>query len=319
MQTPEVLKWSTDSVDAPQRFDYYADALRTALVPMRLTAPHPQGFRSVMNLLDLGSVSVLRQEGTARRCYRESKDPAFERAFVIVSNLSGPCDVSHRGRSSLQAGDVLLVDTGYDFDLDMGMPYSTVGIKLSEGWMRQWLPSPAAMVGRRIPTGSGWGRALASFVAQLSPQLFVNSPLPRAVLIDHVGALLMLMASEAGWIDKSPSRPERGLRNRIIDCVAQRSAEAGLTAADVAQSIGISTRTLHRSLATTKETFGAALLSTRADVATRMLESPLMRRLTIAEIGRRAGFSDPSHFARVLRRRSGRTPKQIRADATLSK
>lgn len=31
-----------------------------------------------------------------------------------------------------------------------------------------------------------------------------------------------------------------------------------------------------------------------------------------SEIGRRAGFSDPSHFARVFRRHTGSTPAQIR-------
>ena len=35
-------------------------------------------------------------------------------------------------------------------------------------------------------------------------------------------------------------------------------------------------------------------------------------RVTTAEIGRRAGFSDPSHFVKVLRSRTGQTPLQMR-------
>jgi AraC family transcriptional activator of tynA and feaB len=34
--------------------------------------------------------------------------------------------------------------------------------------------------------------------------------------------------------------------------------------------------------------------------------------VTTAEIGRRAGFSDASHFVKALRRRTGRTPLQMR-------
>jgi AraC-like DNA-binding protein len=34
--------------------------------------------------------------------------------------------------------------------------------------------------------------------------------------------------------------------------------------------------------------------------------------VTTAEIGRPAGFLDASHFTRVLRRRTGRTPLQMR-------
>jgi AraC-like DNA-binding protein len=53
-------------------------------------------------------------------------------------------------------------------------------------------------------------------------------------------------------------------------------------------------------------------MQARVDVATRMLRSPLFDRVTTAEIGRRAGFSDASHFARVLRKRTGQTPLQVR-------
>jgi AraC-like DNA-binding protein len=55
-------------------------------------------------------------------------------------------------------------------------------------------------------------------------------------------------------------------------------------------------------------------MKVRADVALRMLESAIFRQLSIAEIGRRAGFADRAQFARVLRARSGRTPSQIRLD-----
>jgi AraC-like DNA-binding protein len=43
-----------------------------------------------------------------------------------------------------------------------------------------------------------------------------------------------------------------------------------------------------------------------------MLESPLFNRVTTAEIGKRAGFPDASHFVRVVRKRTGRTPLQVR-------
>jgi AraC-like DNA-binding protein len=79
--------------------------------------------------------------------------------------------------------------------------------------------------------------------------------------------------------------------------------------------LNISTRTLHRNLAAFGETFGAKLIAARADVAVRMLESPLFRRLTVAEIGRRSGFADASHFSRVLRSRTGRSPTQLRGGA----
>lgn len=92
----------------------------------------------------------------------------------------------------------------------------------------------------------------------------------------------------------------------------QRCTDDALGALEIAVALGVSVRTLHRTLAACGQTFGATLMSARVALATRMLESPLMARLTISEIGRRAGFSDASHFTRVFRRYTGRTPAQVR-------
>lgn len=94
----------------------------------------------------------------------------------------------------------------------------------------------------------------------------------------------------------------------------QRCTEEQLTAAAVATSLGISLRTLHRTFAAANETFGARLIAARVRVAERMLTSPLFNRVTTAEIGRRAGFLSASHFARVVRKYTGRTPLQLRRE-----
>jgi AraC-like DNA-binding protein len=104
----------------------------------------------------------------------------------------------------------------------------------------------------------------------------------------------------------------RSLHERICDHIQQRCMEAELTAGDVAAALSISVRTLHRSFAAANQTFGGCLIDARARVATRMLASPLFKRVTTAEIGRRAGFLSASHFARVIRHRTGMTPLQLR-------
>jgi AraC-like DNA-binding protein len=81
----------------------------------------------------------------------------------------------------------------------------------------------------------------------------------------------------------------------------------------VAVSAGVSVRTLHRALASGGATFAGLLLDARARCGVRMLQSPLFRRITVAEIGRRAGFADASHFTKVLRKLHGLTPMQMRA------
>jgi AraC-like DNA-binding protein len=107
-------------------------------------------------------------------------------------------------------------------------------------------------------------------------------------------------------------RSERALLERIKDSMRQLCTSPTLTAADVAAAVGVSLRTFHRSFQRAEETFGNTLTQMRCVYGIRMLESPLFRRVSVGEIARRAGFCDASHFCRVVRSRTGLTPRQLR-------
>jgi AraC-like DNA-binding protein len=172
--------------------------------------------------------------------------------------------------------------------------------------VESWLPDPAPLVGRRIARDSKWGRAFSPIVSQLTPELATASPLPHGILVDQVGALLALMAAE----DEARAMPH--LLKRIRDCIEQRYGELELTADDVAASLNVPPRTLHRVLAASNLTFASLLLDMRISVALPMLTSPAFDQRTTAEISRIAGFLTPAYFARVVRRRTGHTPAQLR-------
>ena len=184
-------------------------------------------------------------------------------------------------------------------------------VRMSEQFVRRWVRNPIVL-GEQPLGDSQWGRVLASYLAQLSPAFVAQAPLPHAVLIDQLGALLALTASDRNGSHAVLTPAERSVRDRVYDHIRQRCADASLQAADIASSLNISARTLHRALASCGETFGSVLIQARVDLAVRMLQSPLFDRVTTAEIGRRAGFSDASHFVKVLRRRIGQTPLRVR-------
>jgi AraC-like DNA-binding protein len=101
----------------------------------------------------------------------------------------------------------------------------------------------------------------------------------------------------------------------VLDATRERHAEPGLTAAAVAQGLGISQRSLHRCLAEGGEaatTFASALAACRMQVAQRMLADARFDRLSVAQIGLRVGLADASHFVRLCRRHLGGTPGALR-------
>jgi AraC family transcriptional activator of tynA and feaB len=313
-QTSGVFHRSTGAVAPADRIDYWEESLSSAYVPLSVDGVDADGFVSEFRGAPLGRIVVVSHSGSPHRCSRGQRELALSRvrSFALVLLLTGSWNVTHRGQYRLRPGDLWLHDSRYPIDLAVGTRYTSANLQISEAFLSEWLPDPAALVGRPISGESKWGRVLAGYVAELSPDFVIQEALPASVLTDQVGALLALTAMELSGTGTPKPGTSTSLRDRIHELVKLRCQEPMISALDLARELNISARTLHRVLATAGETFGHLLLRAKLDVGLRMLESPLFKRTTVAEIGRRAGFSDASHFARVVRQHTGQTPLQWR-------
>jgi AraC family transcriptional activator of tynA and feaB len=313
-ETSRVFHWSTSAANPADRIGYWEEALSSAYVPLSVDSVDAEGFVSEFRGTSLGRITVVSHSGSLHRCSRGQRELALsrDRSFALVLLLTGSWNVTHCGEYGLRPGDLWLHDSGYPIDLSVCTSYTSANLQLPEAFLSEWLPNPAALVGRPISRNSKWGRILASYVALLSPDFVIQAPLPASVLTDQVGVLLALTSMELLGAGSPKRSTSASLRNRIHELVKVRCQEPLISAGDLARELDISVRTLHRVLATAGETFGHLLLRAKLDVGLRMLESPLFKRTTVAEIGRRAGFSDASHFTRMVRQRTGQTPLQWR-------
>lgn len=312
-----IQRWSTADVPASKRLDYFAAALSAAVNPLGICKADPQTFHADVSFAHLGDIGVTRTTGEAHGSYRGRAQLALssEHRFNLLMSLASPWTADHRGALRMRPRDVLILDSEFPARTDVRTAFTAINVSVSASWLRRWVPDPQVLAARRIPGNSLWGLTLSSYLSELSPELSAAPPLPLSVITDQVGSLLALTASGLRHAATPRNDAMRALHLRIRDCITQRCTELHLAAADVAASTQVSVRTLHRTLAAGNETFGGQLILARSDVALRMLTSPLFRRVLTAEIGRRAGFLSPSHFARVIRMRSGRTPRQLRLAA----
>lgn len=319
--TPSLLHWSTDAVPPSQRFAFFENVLATAVTALRIASDGPASIKAEIEMAVAGHLRIYRMKGTPHRTLRGPREIARgkERTFHLFANLVSSWKLTHRTPLLLAPGDVVLTDSAIDHAFDYPGNYHLAHMTLSESWLRQWVPDPGVLVGRRIAAESPWGRALLATVTALTPRFAVDSKAPTGLVSDVLGGLLAIIAHQlSGHSSRAPTQRATGdLRQRIKGLIQERCTEPLLTASDIAAALGISIRTLHRHLTSSNETFGRFLLDARVDMARRLLESPIARRLSIAEIGRRAGFRDASHFAKVVRSRSGLLPSQLRAAAGL--
>lgn len=317
-ESSPIVRLSTRDIAPADRLNYanWILSVTDPAAPIEVSAGDPSEYELEGTALELPAVTIVEMSGSPQRSVRRFETRrTVQRTFGLNFVFSGLWHVTHGTRFRLVPGDLHFTDSRYPFDYDFRTNWKDVYVRLSEQFVRRWVRNPIVL-GVQPLGDSHWGRLLASYLAQLTPEFVVRAPLPQAVLIDQLGALLALTASERSG-SRAVSRPaERSVRDHVSDHIRQRCADTSLLAADIASSLNISTRTLHRALGACGDTFGAMLIQSRIDLAVRMLQSPLFDRVTTAEIGRRAGFSDASHFVKALRRRTGQTPLQMRRAAT---
>jgi AraC-like DNA-binding protein len=302
-----IQHFSTGTVPPGMRFDYWMSILRQSLWPVSGWSGI-QDFTVELQEADLGCLTLMTETISAHQAHRTRSDieRSGDRCYLLFANRLA-WKVAHNGHNErLLAGDCVLVDSQGELETCAPSGFRGAILKLPVGWVHSWLPNPELLVGRRIAFDSRWGRVFSPIVSQLKPEVAAAPPLPPAVMVDQLGAVLALIAGEA----EDGARPD--LLKKIQDCIRQRCSEPQLAAGDVAASVNVPPRLLHRILADCDLTFGSQLLDARISLALQMLTSPSFAHLTTNEVARQAGFLSASHFVDAVRKRPSRTPLELR-------
>lgn len=104
----------------------------------------------------------------------------------------------------------------------------------------------------------------------------------------------------------------RGRADTLVDHVVAEVTARGFdqaTCAGVARSMSLSTRTLQRRLSEAGTSFRKLVEAARMDEALRLMND---RELSLSEISRNLGYSEPSAFSFAIRTHFGATPRALR-------
>lgn len=308
--------WSTDAVEVPRRFDYWVGAICECFLEMEADTTARASFDGRLESIALGDLRINRVSGSNQRVYRTPGAIARSREdcyFLLCKEAQSSCVITQHGAGTarLLPGDLTLIDSRQRYELHFPDEVGVYSLALPTAWLDTWLPDAPGQLGRRVDGSAGWGHVLSAYVRQLGDGL---GSLPETVQVDHLGGLIAMAFAQGqnGRAEPAPAAGGRALGQRIDALVHERFAEPGLTAAEVATALAVSVRSLHRALAADEKSFASLLMQHRLLAAQRMLQSRAFDGLTTAEIGRRVGLLDASHFTRAYRHWSGLTPARSR-------
>lgn len=302
---------STDDVVPDRRLRYWRDAVHQSVVEMDLIPTEQREFFGRIELCPLKRIVPFQVQGSPQRVSRDRAEIARgnKNAYYLISQPRSAWRVRHAGQDHfVQPGDTVLVDSRIPYEFMFGAGLDDLSVEMPIEWLESWVRDPGKIVGRPIQASAGWGLALRGAKEALVPGLLAGLALPDELVEDQLGALLALACGSAAF----SAGVGGGLFERGVDAIRARLSAPGLVASDIARECGVSLRSLHRAFAAQQTSFAGTLLRARIDEAARMLVERRFRHLTIAEIGRRCGFADGSHFARQFRRQRHIGPRDWR-------
>ena len=189
----DLLRWSTDAVEARSRLDYWVGAICECFLEMEASSPTPGRFGCELLSAPLHSLRVNRVRGSAQDVFRTRAGIARSREnfYYLLCKESTPCHVVQQGAHAdrLLPGDLALIDSRRCYELHFPETVDIFSIQLPTEWLETWLPDPRLHLGRRIDGALGWGLALSACVRQLATPI---GALPARLVADQLGSLLTL-------------------------------------------------------------------------------------------------------------------------------
>jgi AraC-like DNA-binding protein len=270
-------------------------------------------FRAAVKPLFEGCIRICHSPGATFRdeeLVRDGRDH-----FALLLSESNSLDVVHRHRDlRLGRGDGTLMHVSETGSIGSRGDVQYLAVNLSD--LRSHDPLVAEAVMHRLPRQSEAMRLIRCYLRSVERNRLGTSAELCEAIRRHVIDLLAIAVSRHGSIGESSSSGVMAVRlHALLDNIAARFQDPGLTVAAVALQQGISPRYVQRLLETAGISFTSHINELRLQRAFALLAEPRESRRSVIDIALEVGFSDISHFNRLFRARFGDTPSGVRGTA----
>jgi AraC-like DNA-binding protein len=242
---------------------------------------------------------------------------SFNERNTYVLSLVEEGVVHYRGRraASAGAGDLILMNSDHALDSQRTVAGQTIAVSIPAAMLRLHFAEADDWCLVPLPTHEGSPAILRECLmtywrTQQSPTESGYNDLAQAII--HLIGASFRQPSGRACID---SRSMHAHYLRVCAVVEEHFNNPDLSAALVADRLGISKSYLFAVMNAANTTLGRLIRDQRLEFSARLLRDPSMRSRTVYELAFAAGFQDPAHFCRRFTEKYGRSPRAFRASA----
>jgi AraC-like DNA-binding protein len=229
--------------------------------------------------------------------------------FLVFFGLSG---------TSMVAGeplghDQLVVTSAPDVAVEIEPGNELIVLRIPVEAVRPYRTALSLVEGMHLEAHEGTAGIVAHVLRGLATAFNPATARSSVGLAEHVIGLVALMCVDAGTPLASARQATLDEAKRYVEA---HIGELALAPAQIARSLHISGRTLHRLFEIEGVTVGGWIRARRLDHCRADLADPRRDDEPVSTIGTRWGLPDPAHFSRLFKTVYGVSPREYRRNAT---
>lgn len=316
------VKVTTDTVEQPNRFDFWHEVICSAFVRLEAEAVADEStFGAEISSANLGPLTLSRVRAAShsvRRSERLINDEPRDEVLVSIQ-LRGTAVVGQDERQALlRPGDFALYDATRPYDLSMPEEFEMLVLQFNRQFLLERCPSPELFTAIRMRNNSTVSAPVSAFLRSLEPlALGDDSAVSRQLATSALDLLGVAFADQFGS-DASPAAEKTKHYLRACTYINAYADDSALTPTSIASAIGVSLRYLHSLFSDHDTTVTKYVITRRLARCMDDLVGTQHADRTVTEIAMAHGFKTASHFSRVFTEAYGVTPSEARRIEPLS-
>lgn len=310
-----LTQYSVDGIAPPAKARFWSDAVSSVYFRQDAVPRDPLRFSGRLSNWNLGDVSLSHiQSGPI--CYRREKAHLrADKEDHLLFTFAGHADIR------FEQNRMALTCRRNQFIIEMAhLPYVFAQPEANEIWVLKVHPSllrwHVGAVEKFVPYAFGADRGIGALLfdmIRLMPRRLEEADRPSDGRIGHSLVELLALALEGDdrVLDGAHSSVRTAHLVRIERFIRKNLGDPDLAPEVIARSCGISTRYLHELFRGSGSSVSRWIREQRLVACERDLRR-FGRKVTIADLAYRWGFSDHAQFSRQFKAHFGRTPTDCR-------
>jgi AraC-like DNA-binding protein len=308
--------FSTNSVQARDRLEYWREEASRAYVPHEFTTSAGCSFEGTIRAGSLGGLDLATfecDECDVRRtahCLRSDTDDDL----ILALQMAGHIALHQDGRNVLtRPNDIYLIDPRRSFSLGVHRGSHSLVVKAPRWEIEARLGDVTSLTARSISSSKPVTALAAEFLTGLAARANAVDGSAGPKLVQQALDLVAL-AFEAEGLGRGArlSSPRAATLLRLKAVIEAKLHDPTLKPVVAAEATGISVRYANALLAEEGTSLERFIVQRRLQQCRRLLENPAQACRTVADIAYSWGFSDAAHFTRRFRAEFGCSPSECR-------